>query len=86
MLAEDQVRTALSDVAALVQADGGDVEFVSFDPEKGLVAVRLILDEASCRECVLPRSMLEDVATAMMRRQLPEITSISVEDPREEYG
>jgi Fe-S cluster biogenesis protein NfuA len=83
VLQETQVRTALVEVSGLVQADGGDIQLVSLDPEQGAVALRLVVEGASCRECILPRPMLEDIATGIMRRSVPEITTVSIDDPRE---
>jgi len=83
VLQETQVRTVLAEVSGLVQADGGDIEFVSLDPEGGAVALRLVVEGASCAECILPRPMLEDIATSIMRRSVPEITGVSIDDPRE---
>jgi Fe-S cluster biogenesis protein NfuA len=86
MLEESEVRSALVEVAGLVQADGGDIEFVSLDAGAGAVALRLKLESANCAECVLPKAMLESVATGMLQRSLPEITGISIDDPREHPG
>jgi Fe-S cluster biogenesis protein NfuA len=86
MLEESEVRSALDEVAALVQADGGDIEFVSLDAGTGSVALRLQLESANCAECVLPREMLEGIATGMLQRSVPGITGISIDDPREDPG
>ncbi|HEX4219526.1 MAG TPA: NifU family protein [Acidimicrobiales bacterium] len=86
MVEESEVRSALVDVAALVQADGGDLELVSVDTATGMVALRLLLESANCAECVLPRAMLEGVATGMFQRSLPEVTGISIDDPRDDPG
>jgi Fe-S cluster biogenesis protein NfuA len=86
MLDESDVRSALVDVAGLVQADGGDLELVSLDVGTGAVALRLLLESASCAECVLPRTMLEGIATGMLQRSLQAITHVSIDDPREHPG
>jgi Fe-S cluster biogenesis protein NfuA len=86
MLDETEVRSALDEVAALVHADGGDIEFVSLDAGTGSVVLRLQLESANCAECVLPREILEGIATGMLQRSVPEITGISIDDPREHPG
>lgn len=86
MIEESEVRSALIEVAALVQADGGDIEFVSLDTGSGVVALRLQLESASCAECVLPRPLLEDIATGMLQRSVPGLAGISIDDPREHPG
>ena len=83
MLDETQVRTALKDVAALVQADGGDIEFVRMDPASGAVELRLDVTSSNCVECILPKALLEDIAGDIMRRSVPSIASVTVDDPRE---
>jgi Fe-S cluster biogenesis protein NfuA len=83
MLEQTQVQTALAEVSGLVQADGGDIELVSVDPGAGAVALRLVVEGASCQECILPRPMLEDIAKNIMQRSVPEIVSVSIDDPRE---
>ena len=86
MVEESEVRSALVEVAGLVQADGGDLELVSVDTATGAVALRLLLESANCAECVLPRAMLEGVATGMLQRSVPGVTGISIDDPRDDPG
>ena len=50
------------------------------------MALRLRLEAANCAECVLPRAMLEGVATGMLQRSVPGITGVSIDDPRERPG
>ena len=86
MIEESEVRSALVEVAALVQADGGDLELVSVDTASGVVDLRLVLESANCAECVLPRAMLEGVATGILQRSVPGITGLSIDDPRDDPG
>lgn len=86
MVEESEVRSALAEVAALVQADGGDLELISVDTTTGAVALRLLLESANCAECVLPRAMLEGVATGMLQRSVPGVTGVAIDDPREGPG
>ena len=83
MLQETQVREALEGVRSLVQADGGDIQLVSLDPATSTVNLRLVVEGASCQECILPRPMLEDIAAGIIRRSLPELRTLSIDDPRE---
>ncbi len=86
MIDESEVRAALVEVAGLVQADGGDIELVSVDTNSGAVGLRLLLQSANCAECVLPKAMLERVATGIMQRSVPGITGLSIDDPRDGPG
>jgi Fe-S cluster biogenesis protein NfuA len=83
MLEESEVRSALVEVADLVQADGGDIGLVSLDAGTGAVALRLVPESADCAECVVPRPILEGIATGILQRSLPGVTGISIADPRE---
>ena len=77
----EQIEAAVAGVRDLVEADGGAVEVVGFDD--GVASLRLVLDGAECRECVMPRQFLEQVALDMMANEVPGLTSVSIEDPRE---
>lgn len=71
---------ALADVRALVAADGGDVVLESVDGDTA--RIRLVLDTAECRECVLPRDMLERIALDMMQPAVPDLGVVVIDDPR----
>jgi Fe-S cluster biogenesis protein NfuA len=83
LLEEAEVRAALQEVSALVQADGGDMELVGIDPSGGIVSLRLNLESANCAECILPKALLEDIAGGILRRCVPSVSSVIVDDPRE---
>jgi Fe-S cluster biogenesis protein NfuA len=83
MLQETQVREALEGVRSLVQADGGDIQLVSLDTATSAVHLQLVVEGASCQECILPRPMLEDIAAGIIRRTVPELATLSIDDPRE---
>jgi hypothetical protein len=63
----------ISPVRDLIQLDGGDVELVSEDP----LRLRLILIDAECAECVMPRGVLEEVSSKLLGRP------VTIDDPRE---
>ena len=83
MIAEPDVAKALADIRVLVEGDGAGIELVSCDEASGTVQLRLLLDDVSCLECVMPRPMLEDVATNVLRRSVPDVAKVSIDDPRE---
>ena len=72
---------AVGELRALVALDGGDVELLS--AAGNTVALRLILEGAECRECVMPKGFLEQIALDMMHTRLNEVTTVTIEDPRE---
>jgi Fe-S cluster biogenesis protein NfuA len=74
----------LAPVRSILQSDGGDIELLSV--ESDTVVLRLIVDDANCAECVLPREMLEMVALDLMKPLVPGLMNVLIEDPREVAG
>lgn len=81
VLDEATIVPALDEVRSLVQADGGDMELVSLDADT--VRLRLVLEGASCEECVMPRDFLEQIALDVLKRNVPGVAAVSIDDPRE---
>ncbi len=75
------VDAGLVPVRSILQSDGGDIELVSVDGDT--VVLRLIVEDANCAECVLPRDMLEMVALDLMKPLVPGLQGVRIEDPRE---
>lgn len=80
------VNRAVEDVRVLVAADGGDMQLVDIDAASHTVNLRLVLDGVSCHECVMPRPILEEIVTGMMRDSIPDIARVAIDDPREHPG
>jgi len=72
---------AVAEVRELVAVDGGDL--IVDDSDATSVTLRLVLDTAECRECVMPRAFLETVALDVMRDHLPGLTNVTIIDPRD---
>ena len=45
--------------------------------------VDLILEGASCAECVMPREFLEQIVLDMIKQKTPAVEAVSIDDPRE---
>lgn len=84
MIEHAAVETALADLRELVAADGGDVVLEAVDGDTA--RVRLVLDTAECRECVLPKDMLERVALDVMQPTVPDLETVVIDDPRVARG
>ncbi len=80
---EIEVAEALGEVRELVTVDGGELELVDVDASSGGITLRLILEDEACRECVMPRLLLEGVALDMIGARVAGLRSVSVQDPRE---
>ena len=72
---------ALAELRGLVAADGADFETISFDADVGALHLRLVIPDAHCAECVMPRAALESVATTRLAAHA--LRSVVIDDPRE---
>jgi len=69
---EEQIKTALEEVRPSLQADGGDVEFVSVD-EAGAVSLKLT---GACGSCPMSQMTLKMGIENYLKRQVPQVTSV----------
>jgi len=69
---EAKVKTALEDVRPSLQADGGDVEFVSVSPE-GVVSVKLT---GACGSCPMSQMTLKMGIEKYLMKEIPEVTEV----------
>jgi len=69
---EEQVKTALENVRPSLQADGGDVEFVSVS-EDGIVSVKLT---GACGHCPMAQMTLKNGIEDYLKREIPEVSSV----------
>ena len=75
------IEPALDEARALVQADGGDMKLTGIDGST--LNIELILEGASCAECVMPRDFLEQIVLDMLKQKIPAVSAVSIDDPRE---
>lgn len=69
----DKIEAVIEEIRPAVRADGGDVELVSFDPEEGLVELRLV---GACHGCPSALLTLKGGIEHRLRTQLPEVKSV----------
>lgn len=61
-----------------IQEDGGDLEFVRFDPDTGIVSLRL---RGACRTCSSSSVTLKNGIESMLKHYIEEITAVEqIED------
>lgn len=80
MLDETTINEAIESVRSILRADGADIELVGVTDDTA--SLRLLIADANCAECVLPREMLEMVALDLMAPHVPGLRAVSIEDPR----
>ncbi|MEY3386981.1 MAG: hypothetical protein RIR53_1792 [Bacteroidota bacterium] len=70
-------RKRFEDVLTLVrpylEADKGDIEFVSFDEATGILELRFV---GACRTCAMSAMTLRAGIERVVRRQLPEVRRV----------
>ena len=69
---EEQVKTALQNVRPSLQADGGDVEFVSI-AEDGTVSVKLT---GACGGCPMAQMTLKMGIENYLKKEVPQVTAV----------
>ena len=70
---EKKVKKFLDKVRPSLQADGGDVEFVSYDQDNGIVSVRLT---GACVGCPMSAITLKAGIEEQMKAEIPEIKEV----------
>ena len=69
---EEKVKSALENVRPSLQADGGDVEFVSIS-EDGKVSVKLT---GACGSCPMATMTLKNGIESYLKKEIPEVTAV----------
>ncbi len=73
---EEQLRQLIDLMRPAVQADGGDLELVSFDVEAGVVQVQL---RGACSSCAISSATLQGGVERILRARLPWVTEVTGE-------
>ena len=68
---KEKIEESLNKIRQYLQADGGDVEFVS--EENGVVKVRLT---GACGGCPMSQMTLKNVVEDMIKKDVPEIKEV----------
>ena len=69
---EEKVKAALENIRPSLQADGGDVEFVSVDKE-GTVSVRLT---GACGSCPMSQMTLKMGIENYLKKEIPQVIAV----------
>jgi len=68
---ENRVQKALNEIRPQLQADGGDVAFVSY--EKGIVKVKL---QGHCAGCPMSQMTLKQGIETFLKKKVPEVVKV----------
>ena len=70
---ESKIKKAIEKVRPSLQADGGDIEFVGWYPETGIVQVQLV---GMCAHCPMAQMTLKQGIEVELKKQVPEIKEV----------
>ena len=68
---KEQVEEAIKKIRPMLQADGGDVEFVGV--EDGVVKVRL---QGACAGCPMSQMTVKNGIERLLKQEIPEVKSV----------
>ncbi|MBT5338391.1 NifU family protein [Candidatus Falkowbacteria bacterium] len=68
---KDKIEKALEKIRPMLQADGGDVEFVDF--VDGIVKVKLT---GACHGCPMSQVTLKDGIGRLLKEEFPEVKDV----------
>ncbi|MBI71063.1 MAG: hypothetical protein CME29_04980 [Gemmatimonadetes bacterium] len=68
-----EIDAVLESIRPAIQADGGDVEFVSFNKESGVVQLRLL---GACESCPISMRTLKEGIEKRMRQRVVAVTEV----------
>ena len=70
---ESKIKKAIEKVRPSLQADGGDIEFVGWYPETGIVQVQLV---GMCAHCPMAQMTLKQGIEAEIKKVVPEVKEV----------
>jgi len=73
MTFKQKVEKILNEIRPQLQADGGDIELIEADEEKGLVTVKLA---GRCQFCPMAAITLEKVVEKKLKDEIPEVKEV----------
>jgi Fe-S cluster biogenesis protein NfuA len=81
-LDREAVAAAVDEVARILRADGADLTLLDANPKTSRIRLALVVDDASCEECVLPPDMLYETVEQSLRRRVRGEFELVLDDPR----
>lgn len=70
---EEKIKKSLDSIRPSLKADGGDVEFISFNKKTGVVKVKLL---GMCTHCPMANVTLKNGIGAVLKKEVPEVKEI----------
>lgn len=70
---KNKIEKSLDEIRPMLQADGGDVQFVDFDEKTGLLKVQLM---GMCAHCPMSQITLKQGIEAKIMKEIPEVKEV----------
>lgn len=70
---EARILEVIEQIRPALHADGGDVEFLGFDEEDGVVQLRLM---GACESCPISMVTLKEGIERRLRSAIPQVTEV----------
>lgn len=74
MSKRDRIEEVLHAIRPVLQADGGDVEFLDFDESDGIVQLRLL---GACESCPISMLTLKEGIEKRIKSSVPGVTEVN---------
>ena len=68
-----RIEEVLDSIRPALQSDGGDVEFLNYDEEAGLVEVRLM---GACESCPISMMTLKEGIARRIKLNIPSVRAV----------
>lgn len=73
MKTEEKIKKTLDEIRPNLQADGGDIEFVNWDEDKGILQVRLL---GMCATCPMAQITLKQGVEKEIQKKVSEVKEV----------
>lgn len=70
---ESKIKKAIEKIRPSLQADGGDIKFIGWYPETGIVQVSLV---GMCAHCLMSQMTLKQGIEAEIKKAVPEVKEV----------
>lgn len=74
MTPQDRILEVLESIRPAIQADGGDVELISYREDEGVVEVRLL---GACESCPISMMTLKEGIERRLRTSVPGVVEVT---------
>jgi Fe-S cluster biogenesis protein NfuA len=69
----EQIEASLAKLRPAIQADGGNMEFISFNPATGVATLRLT---GACSGCAMAAISIKEAVEPQLKAEVPGVTAV----------